>query len=231
MEKISITIPVHDLNSRLLYISKVLGVAENDERIAEVVLSLEPHESWAMPLGGKIKKFENKVQEFVFRNKFLAVERSSSEWVAIIDSDNTFTSDYLDALYMQQPWNRMLIYQPEFALPKFDFREFSGKTIAGGFRGLMQRPMFRCMLNAMNYIVNRQVFLDANRPLFESGFDPKCADSLFINYNLFKEGCGMFVVPGMQYQHTVHDGSFYKQNAKMYGHLVREMEEKFKLLK
>lgn len=231
MEKISITIPVHDLNSRLLYISKVLGVAENDERIAEVVLSLEPHESWAMPLGGKIKMFENKVQEFVFRNKFLAVERSSSEWVAIIDSDNTFTSDYLDALYMQQPWNRMLIYQPEFALPKFDFREFSGKTIAGGFRGLMQRPMFRCMLNAMNYIVNRQVFLDANRPLFESGFDPKCADSLFINYNLFKEGCGMFVVPGMQYQHTVHDGSFYKQNAKMYGHLVREMEEKFKLLK
>jgi hypothetical protein len=94
----------------------------------------------------------------------------------------------------------------------------------------MAKRYGRVMLNAMNYLVNRETFVNANREAFDNGFDPKCADSLFINYSLIKAGCLVKVVPGMQYEHRVHSGSYYREGSKVYPDLVPSIEKKIAAL-
>lgn len=236
MEKISLAIPVHDVEKRHYFIRQNIDVA-NDERISEVVVSVEP-QSNIVPLldrlrgHGKVRVFVNDVREYVFRNKYRAIERCTNDWVVILDSDNLIDVFYLNVLYKLCPWNRKWVYQPEYLFPMFDARRLGGDTVdRGSVARYMNIPIFRCILNGMNYLVNRTEFLAANKELFDSGFDPKCADSLYINYNMMKAGCAMHVVKNLQYTHTVHAGSFYKQNMHQYKHLVVEIEDRFRNLK
>ena len=224
--KISIVIPVHAIEDRWHIIRKAIALADEDERIAEVLLNCEPNNT--LPIRGpKVRMLHNVKREYVFRNKYLAVLYSLSEYCIILDSDNTIDKNYIDTIYAQEPWKKNTIYQPEFARPSFDFRQFSGKTITRrNVRFHLSIAMFRVMINAMNFFVCRQTFLDANKETFNSGFDPKCADSLQVNYNLLKAENEIYVVPGLQYEHKVHDGSFYKETSKTYGHLTKELEGK-----
>jgi glycosyltransferase involved in cell wall biosynthesis len=215
MDKISIAIPTH--GDRWYAIEKVLKAVRDDDRVAEVVLvdDASSYDQYRLlceraSIYPKARVFHNDNNQFVFRNKFISVERASSEWVIVFDSDNILDRSYIDVLYKIQ-WRQEEIYQPCFARPSFDFREFSGRTIqASEVPGLMARPMFRVMVNAMNYFVNRKTFLSALRQQFSSGYDPLTSDSAFINYHLFRSGCRIVVVPGLEYDHVVHDGSTYR---------------------
>lgn len=234
MEKITLAIPVHDIESRWPFIKQNIGLADGDERVSEVVLSVEPQSRNERILRRlsqcpKVKVFFNEKREFVFRNKYRAIERSTNSWVIILDSDNQIDAFYLSTLYKLRPWDPKTMYQPEYLYPMFDARRLGGERITReNVARHMDFPMFRCLLNAMNYFVNRGEFLEANRELFDTNFDPKCADSLYINYNMLKNGCTLRVVKDLRYDHRVHDGSFYKQNAKQYKHLVNEIEERFR---
>lgn len=237
MEKISLAIPVHDIEKRRYFIWQNLALAQ-DERVGEVVLSVEPQSKNSVMLdkmsriNSKVRIFHNDVREYVFRNKYRAIERCTNDWVVILDSDNLIDLFYLNVLYKQVPWDKKSMYQAEYLFPMFDARRLRGDVVnRSNVAQFMGIPMFRCLLNGMNYLINRSEFLAANKELFDSGFDPKCADSLYINYNMMQAGCSLRVVKDLQYTHTVHAGSFYKQNMHQYKYLVVEIENRFRNLK
>ena len=200
----------------LLY--QAMGPFIYDDRVSEIII-VDDHSNENIyaeiqakcSLTSKIRLFRNEENLDCYRNKRQAVKHATSEWVALLDSDNKFSMEFIDVLFSQKPWNHSWAYAPEFARPHFDFRGLSGTAISGNnIRSIL--PNWNCgtMLNAMNYFFNRDEFLR----VWDKSIDPVTSDSLYHNYNWLKAGNTIYVTPGLQYEHRVHEGSHYKQNVR-----------------
>lgn len=189
-----------------------------DERVAEIVISDDHSDEniynnivWKYTGVDKVKIYRNGENLDCYRNKRQAVKRSQSDWVALLDSDNLFTKEFIDAIFSQFPWDLSWAYAPEFARPHFNFTALRGTAISkNNIKSVLPNGNCATMLNAMNYFVNRDEFLR----LWDGSIDPVTSDSLYHNYNWIKGGNAIYVTPGMQYEHRVHDGSHYKNNVR-----------------
>lgn len=191
-----------------------------DPRVTEIVISddashLELYNTiyWQFASVDKVKIFRNETNQDCYLNKKLAIERATNEWVAILDSDNRFDKEYIDRL--ENLWvaglNDKTVYQPEFAKPHFDFKHLSGVNLnRGNIAQWIDKGNTGTLLNAFNYFVNRSEYLK----VFDGSIDPVTSDSIFHNYNWLKGGNSIYIVPGLQYEHRVHNGSHYQANVK-----------------
>jgi len=187
-----------------------------DDRISEVVISDDNSTTGFQDIldyyahTKKVKIYRNENNLDCYRNKRQAVKRASNDWVLLLDSDNGFSTEFIDTIYSQK-WNNIWAYAPEFARPHFDFRLLSGTAISkNNVASILPNGNCGTMLNAMNYFVNRDEFLR----VWDKTVDPVTSDSLFHNYNWLKGGNTIYVTPGLQYEHRVHEGSHYKQNVR-----------------
>lgn len=147
-------------------------------------------------------------------NKFHAVGYARNEWVILLDSDNKIDTSYIDAFFniatLGDDHEFCVIYAPEFARPTFDYRKFSGKTInSGNVKALIKDSMGACLLNTCNYVVRKDTYVK----VFRDNISIKGTDTLWFNYLWLKDGNSIYVVPGMQYDHLVHDHSTWKEHA------------------
>lgn len=191
----------------------------NDDRISEIVIvdDASPEEvyqtiAWQTKAIPKVKLYRNETNLDCYRNKKRAVELASNEWVIIGDSDNVFTPEYVERLYLDGfIWNSKVIMQPSFAKPHFDFTKYNLQIVGNAnVSHFMVDPTFQTMLNAMNYFVNRDEYLR----VWDGSVDPVTSDSIFHNYNWLKAGNSIYVVPGLHYEHRVHDQSHYQNNVR-----------------
>lgn len=209
----------------------------NDDRISEIII-VDDHSdekifaNLQFMVNGldKVNLFRNEKNLGCYHNKRQAVECASNDWVVLLDSDNQIDSSYLDAVCKGKEFvsTPSLLYQPEFARPHFDFRKFSGSTIKAPYvKNYMNQKSFDTMLNAMNFFVNRAEYLR----IFDSAKEePWTADSIYFNYLWLKAGNKIYVTPGMQYDHLVHDGSHYKNNVHKTGNFYNEIVQRLKEL-
>lgn len=164
-----------------------------------------------------------------YHNKKHTIEQASNQWVIIFDSDNIISTDYLDRVesLMTAGLNPKVVYQPSWAKPYFDFTQFSGQFFArNNVPAFASSDVFCTMLNAMNYLVNRDEYLRC----WENRTEPWTADSILQAYNWFRHGNSFYVVPELSYEHRVHDGSHYKEHNHKTGNLYNEIREKLKRL-
>lgn len=190
----------------------------NDDRVNEIVIcdDCSREDIYAEIVAKyndteKVKIFRNDATKDCYYNKRQAVKHVTSEWVALLDSDNVFGKDFIDAIFSQKPWNQSWAYAPEFARPHFNFTDLRGVSISrNNISSCLPVGSCSTMLNAMNYFVNRDEYLR----VWDKSVDPVTSDSLFQNYNWLKAGNTIYVTPGLQYDHRVHDGSHYKENVR-----------------
>lgn len=159
-------------------------------------------------LSSKIKVVRQARNRGMGYNKYTAVGRAANDWVILFDSDNVLTPGYVDAL----PKDLMVqvIYQPDFAKPNFDFTKYRGGGYrADKIRSLIKEPMFNTMLNACNYVVNRDQYLS----VYQENADHKASDTIWMAYLWLNAGNGFYVVRGMEYDHRVHPSSGFLQDA------------------
>ena len=191
-----------------------------DNRVSEIVI-VDDHSTediyntifWQFNAVPKVKLFRNERNLDCYRNKREAVSKATNEWVIIGDSDNIFTTAYIDRIesLFLSGMNPKTLYQPSFAKPHFNFSPFNGLTInKENVKKYMPDLMFQTMLNAMNYFVNRDEYLK----LWDGSVDPVTSDSIFHNYNWLKAGNDIYVVPGLEYEHRIHNGSHYQNNVR-----------------
>lgn len=232
-----ITLAITTFNRDQLTVDSFAQVL-NDDRISEIVI-VDDHSDEAIfanlqfMVNGleKVKLFRNKKNLGCYHNKRMAVQSASNEWVILLDSDNKINADYLDSLDKHN--DKTTIYQPEFARPHFDFRNFSGSTIQTPFvKNYMTQKSFDTMLNAMNFFVNRAEYL---RVFDTTKEEPWTADSIYFNYLWLKAGNKIYVTPGMQYDHRVNDHagqepSHYSTHNRKTGNFYNEVVQKLKEL-
>ena len=199
----------------------------DDERIGEIVIAdVCSYPEDIVKLISKIEKINNpKIKLIVglknsgvYKNKMNAVFGATNEYAALIDSDNIFDKSYIDAIYVKA-WQPDTILCPSFAKPSFDYRAFSGLTIdSANIKEYLNKPMFQCLLNTMNFFVNRNEYLKA----WEENDRVNVADSIYFNYLWLKRGGKLYVNEGMEYQHTIHEGSNYKINCNNAGQITSD---------
>jgi glycosyltransferase involved in cell wall biosynthesis len=189
----------------------------DDDRISEIIISddhsdsstyyaLEKH----IDVLPKVKMFRNERNIDCYRNKKSAIELATNEWCILLDSDNIIGTDYLDKLFSISYWNTNIIYTPDFAMPQFSFKEFSGMLISKeNVHYIVDTSMGETMLNAANYFVNRNEYLK----VWDGSIDPVTSDSIYMILKWLEVDNMIQVVDGLQYQHRVHNGSHY-QNEK-----------------
>jgi glycosyltransferase involved in cell wall biosynthesis len=210
--KISICIPTYK-RTDLLFESFQQVI--NDERVGEIVIvdDASPAHIYAEIEGfcgsnPKIKLYRNERNLDCYRNKMESVAKASHEYVILFDSDNVLTTKYIDVIYSQH-WSPERILQPTFAKPHFDFRKYNGLLLnRKNVAKYAHDSTFTTALNAMNFFVCRDMYLDA----WNDKVDPVTSDSIYFNYCWLAEGNSIYFTPGLEYEHKVHEGSHYKQN-------------------
>ncbi len=191
----------------------------DDDRISEIIIVDDCSEDSHFQLlkakcfHPKITLHRNVVNLGMSRNKAKAISLANNEWCIIFDSDNVIDPvDYVDAFYKFTAGRPFFlsIYCPDFAKPNFNYQKYSGQLFdQHSAKKLVSDNVGNMLMNTCNYIVHRDLYRDAYR------FNPdhKGSDTVWFNYTWLKTG-GMFqVVPGMQYNHLVHDQSGFMQDA------------------
>lgn len=212
----------------------------DDSRVSEIVIQDDCSDGLIFaqiyneihnPFGKtKVKLYQNHENMDCYRNKRQAISNASNEWVIILDSDNIITKEYIDRI--EDLWmaglNPKTVYQPSFAKPHFNFTSHEGLLVdRRNVARHMNESMFSTMLNAMNYFVNRDEYLR----VWDGSVDPVTSDSIFQNYNWLKSGNSIYVVPGLEYEHRVHEGGHYRNNVRRTPHgFHQEIENKLKQL-
>lgn len=224
---ISICIPTYNRTDLLFEsYSKVI----DDPRVSEIVIvdDCSTDQVWVKMCNTirnhpKIKLYRNEKNLDCYRNKREAVSKATNEWVIILDSDNIIDINYIDKIFAPKqipisghmiPENHFTfdtIYQPSFAKPHFNFKKYEGMLIMkDNVSKYVNDPTFTTMLNAFNLFVNRDEYLR----VWDGNVDPVTSDSIYFNYKWLEAGNSIYVVPGMEYEHRVHEGSHYKNNVR-----------------
>ena len=211
--KISICIPTYNRVNMTLDSFKDVY---DDERVSEVIIVddasdiniIEQLKDICDNLP-KVRLYVNATNQDCYRNKMTAISFATNDWVILLDSDNKIDKTYLERLYEIQGWDNETIYTPAFARPHFDFRPYENMTITKqNVAEWIDKPMAEVCLNAANYFINTLSWLS----VWDGDVDPVTSDSIFQCYNWLNAGYKIKIVKGLHYEHSVHDGSHYKNN-------------------
>ena len=159
--------------------------------------------------------------------KIEAVARAANPWVLLCDSDNTMGPAYLDAVAALGALDPNTVYSPSFGRPSFDHRPVCGRWTLPDLPRLSAFPLFGCVVNIGNWLVNRDAFMDVVGWMRGARFDLRLPDYLgvgdrsdkkwrlvydsfdsgFINTEWWRSGGAMEIVPGLEYDHRVKAAS------------------------
>ncbi len=193
----------------------------NDDRISEIIIvddcSLIPNFQELVrltdPFGPKVKIYRNEENLGMSLNKVESIKKASNDWCILFDSDNIIDSSYLDAVFPMLSSDLKIddvIFCPDFAKPQFNYQCYSGKLFAfHDIKPFLHESEMGCLLNTCNYVVNKHSYLE----VFDFNPEIMGTDTLWFNYLWLKSQKCFYVVPGMQYQHEVHDGSEWLKHA------------------
>jgi glycosyltransferase involved in cell wall biosynthesis len=174
-----------------------------------------------LPAHEKISLYRNPENLGMSRNKAHAISLCKSDWVCILDSDNVIDNDYVEAFENEVIYYEFVIYAPSFARPNFDYRKYEGKHFhSHNIKEHLNESEFSCMINTCNYVVNKRRYART----YTHNPEMKETDTHWFNYLHMHDGGGIKIVPGMEYQHLVHPGSGWMQNA----HYNMKQSEKIK---
>ena len=205
----------------------------DDERVSEIVISDDcstdgSYEKLVDFFKGneKVKIFRNERNVDCYVNKRIAIELATNKWRILGDSDNVFTKDYLDKIFSYE-WDEKTALMPSFAYPNFCYEQFSGLTIdKHNVAQYFDEPLFETCCNCANYFVNRDFYLK----VWDGSVNPHTADSLYQNYNWLVNDGKIFIVPELQYYHSVHPESHYILNNHKTGSFHEELKQKYREL-
>ena len=199
--------------------------------------------------GFRLRVFKNNQNLGVFLNKLKVCKMANNDCIALIDSDNLVDEAYFRRVkeYIDNtPLPEHYILSPSYGRPHdgMDYRKYEG-TITRKYNirdyivlpkddtavwdiPLMWNICFISLLNMGNYVLSKNI---VHRVSHDPNLLRKISgcDVMYFNYLAFRQipdGEFQFhVVPGLEYDHSVHDGSLQRQegetaNEMLWEHLV-----------
>ena len=187
----------------------------------------------AVDLKGLVKIHRREQNLGALRTKLECVERASSDWVLVLDSDNTAFTRYLDTLASQKALNPDTFYCASWAFPYFPFHELAGQAI--DFEAAAELTATKVLrrvyiINDGNYLVHRESYVRSVSAIGSIASD--VADVMLANYHWLSQGGLLQILPGTTYYHRVHKGSFWNltqgESRKRVGDLFARFEKRLK---
>lgn len=162
------------------------------------------------------------------RNKKSAIRLGSAfnDWCILLDSDNVIDSSYLDRLFEIKVWEPKMIYCPSYARPKYDYSTFNNEVFGKySVKHHLNVPRFKELLNTCNYFVDGKEYLR----IWQENVEMKATDTIWFNYLWLRAGNKMCVVPGLEYEHRIHQDSGWRQdreyNKQKFNEVVKLIEQ------
>jgi len=180
----------------------------------------------------KLKVYKNKSRLGALRNKLLAASLATSEYICVLDSDNFANIDYFKAFldYIHDCKN-VDIYLPSRANPKFIYDEFSGLHInKTNLHENYDKHFFPCLMNTMNCIFTKNIIHKLINTILHDEDIDKCyaADADYVMvYSMMELNATIAVVPEMNYDHRVHDGSYWIETSNESSLFMDKLRHKY----
>jgi hypothetical protein len=181
------------------------------------------------PDNNKLILIKNQMHLGPFLNKISACSAAKNEWIVLMDSDNfadknyfVTSKNYIEQLIGEQ---KNIILAPNKANPNFDYSHLSGFIYKkGNFHNnnnneniIKQRHNTHSstLMNTGNYVINKYLINNLNLQNEKINIHKSSAcDVIYFNTLLFEQlDLNMHIVPGLEYNHVVHNGSIYTQTS------------------
>ena len=220
---ISIAIPHYNAAR---YIPETLKFIENDDRVNEIIIcddasnDINILENYLNKINNiKIKLYKNKINLGAYHNKLVTLSKCTNDWCILLDSDNCLNKNTIDILYSLDTWDKNIIYAPSWAKTfpgdvsqNLDYRIYKNKTIDKTFvLNNFYLLKVECLLNNGNYFFNRINYLECTKK-YSNMFDRSLIgglDALLVSCLWIKENNKIFIVENFEYNHRLHNDSFY----------------------
>lgn len=167
----------------------------------------------------KVKLYRNKINLKPLRNKATAIGRCKNEWCILLDSDNRIDNNYIETLSKLE-LKKDTFYSPQilysFGREKelWNYQKYTKQIInKNNARKCVSEGLFSTLLNTGNYLVHRNEYLKVNQPNNDEQH-LQTNDALYFSYKWLQAGNNIEIVEGLNYEHRIHAGSWYKNNAK-----------------
>jgi NDP-sugar pyrophosphorylase family protein len=180
----------------------------------------------------KLVLIKNKECLGPFLNKLKACSFAKNEWIVLMDSDNFAYKDYFITAkkYIEENIGEQknIILAPCKARPNFDYSHLSGFIYKkGNFckNNQLEKQIIKShnspsttLMNTGNYVINKYLINNLNLQNENNNIAKSSAcDVLYFNMLLFQQlDLNMHVVPNLEYDHVVHNGSIYIQTSEKY---------------
>lgn len=180
----------------------------------------------------KLRVYKNERRLGCLRNKLNVLSKATCDYICLFDSDNFVDDVYFQAF--QACTDTADIFLPEKALPNFIFSTFTRTSIhRDTLREIIHTHgnVALNLLNTMNCIFTKDMSVKLQSMLIDRDVDTCYAgDSMYIlTYAMFLWDARVTVVPGMIYEHRVHDGSYWMETEHLSMHFLRHLKDRFHL--
>lgn len=196
----------------------------------------------------KLKLFINEQRLGPFLNKISACSKALNEWVVLIDSDNFADDNYFnvakDYINNKNITDKNIILAPSFAKPRFNYSHLDGFIYKKGMfdsnRKLESELIINSsytpsivLMNTGNYIINKYLIEKLNLSNETENIKMSSAcDVIYFNTLLFEQlDLNLHVVPNLEYDHAVHDGSIYIQTHQIFRNFNNDVHNRYYNLK
>jgi len=246
---ISVAIP-HFNNTN--FIRDAIDPLINDTRITEIIIcddksnDIEELEKIIQNYNNKkICLFKNDINLGCYHNKINAINKCTNDWAILLDSDNIYDKNSIDAIYKITKWDENTIYAPSNAItfkntindtipsPNLNYSNYSNQFITKTFYlNEFNNIKFQCLINNCNYFLNVKKFIkcmnqtqqDYKREIID------CLDSAVLFTDWLSDDKNIFIVDSLQYHHRLHIKSNYRLS-KSHRHNKRVLSSLFHKIK
>jgi hypothetical protein len=238
------------------FLSKYLPLYLDNDLIEEIIITdengndIEKIKS-AFPNNKKLVLVKNENRLGPFLNKLKACSFAKNEWIVLMDSDNFADKNYFiiakDYIEKNNINDKNIILSPCKAKPNFNFSHLSGfiynngtiqinrdleKEIFGGYFCNNIYTNSEVLMNLGNFVINKYLIDNIDLSLeTENIKNSSACDVIYFNTLLFEQlDLHLHVVPNLEYEHVVHDGSTYIQTHREFSNFNELVYQRYRKL-
>lgn len=235
-----LTVAIPTMNRWESFLKRQIQIYLDHPKVNYVVVSDETGEdveaicAAGLDMHPKIRLYVNERVLGVYGNKRQCMLRAPTEWVAILDSDNTFSPNFFDAFWVAVERDGAAANRTMYAAGGIErlfldsgrtedrTSQFAGMRISReNWNSMFGRQGWNFLFNDGNTVWNTAV---AGQWPDMPEEEIVGTDSIFALRQAIQAGFTLCVEPTMRYIHTVHDGSHWLQNAAVSTRLLNQRD-------
>ena len=216
-----ITVAIPYYNSEK-YINDAFKIPLSSDYVSEIIIHDDCSDNKIESTHPKIKVYRNETNVGAFKNKYLAVSKSTNEWVYLLDSDNYFFENSLEAVKKINT-QKGKYYSPsqlhlvnddldeklDGKIIKYYFGSFNSNNVKNLLKEAGDTGTFHWFINTGNFFVHRDDYIQSMKDIFEDSLYPYFeADAVVFCYNWLKKGNSIEIIENLCYNHRLRGSSY-----------------------